>query len=90
MIGRCWIKRPLKGSKGFEKTAADIFFYKSCRSIENKKNIFFLSLLITTLTRIFYFEALKSGKMINAVSIDKLSKVSEILFTILFLGEAIT
>ncbi|MRG44761.1 EamA family transporter [Chitinophaga sp. SYP-B3965] len=57
-----------------------------------KNNLIFLGLsgVATGLSWIFYFRALQLGKVAQVASIDKLSVALAILFSVIFLGEALT
>lgn len=56
-----------------------------------KSNLWFLALsgITTGLSWIFYFHALRLGKVSQVASVDKLSLALTIIFSALFLGEAI-
>ena len=58
----------------------------------SKQNILFLGLsgIATGLSWIFYFKALKLGKVSQVAPVDKLSVALAIILSILFLGEALT
>lgn len=57
-----------------------------------KNNLIFLGLsgIATGLSWIFYFRALQLGKVAQVASVDKLSVALAIIFSIVFLGEALT
>jgi transporter family protein len=57
-----------------------------------KQNLIFLTLsgVATGLSWIFYFKALQLGKVSQVAAIDKLSVALAILFSVIFLGEAMT
>lgn len=56
-----------------------------------KSNLWFLAFsgITTGLSWIFYFHALKIGKVSQVASVDKLSLALTIIFSAVFLGEAI-
>jgi bacterial/archaeal transporter family protein len=56
-----------------------------------KSNLWFLALsgITTGLSWIFYFHALRIGKVAQVASVDKLSLALTIIFSAIFLGEAI-
>ncbi len=57
-----------------------------------RNNLIFLGLsgVATGLSWIFYFRALQLGKVAQVASVDKLSVALAIIFSIVFLGEALT
>jgi len=57
-----------------------------------KQNLIFLTLsgIATGLSWIFYFKALQLGKLSQVAPIDKLSVVLVMIFSVIFLGEALT
>ena len=57
-----------------------------------KQNIIFLCLsgIATGLSWIFYFKALQLGKVSQVAPVDKLSVALAIIFSVIFLGEALT
>jgi transporter family protein len=58
----------------------------------SKHNLLFLILsgIATGLSWVFYFKALQLGKVSQVAPVDKLSVALAILFSVLFLGEALT
>lgn len=56
-----------------------------------KSNLWFLALsgITTGLSWIFYFHALRTGKVAQVASVDKLSLALTIIFSAFFLGEVI-
>lgn len=57
-----------------------------------KQNLLFLGLsgIATGLSWIFYFKALQLGKVSQVAPVDKLSVALAIVFSVIFLGEALT
>lgn len=70
------------------------YFRGATNSIQllTKNNLIFLGLsgIATGLSWIFYFRALQLGKVAQVASVDKLSVALAIIFSIVFLGEALT
>ncbi|MBI3220163.1 MAG: EamA family transporter [Bacteroidetes bacterium] len=71
-----------------------VFFKGGTSSIATltKQNLIFLTLsgIATGLSWIFYFNALQLGKLSQVAPIDKLSIVLVLIFSVVFLGEALT
>jgi transporter family protein len=65
--------------------------YKGLTTL-SKQNLLFLVIsgMATGLSWIFYFKALKLGKVSQVAPVDKLSVALTILLSVLFLGEALT
>jgi transporter family protein len=64
---------------------------KSLSSIDNKSLLFIaFSGIMGALSWLFYFYAIKTGPVSGVISIDKLSVVIAIIFSTIFLGEALT
>lgn len=70
------------------------YFRGATNSIQllTKNNLIFLGLsgVATGLSWIFYFRALQLGKVAQVASVDKLSVALAIIFSVVFLGEALT
>lgn len=70
------------------------FFKGGINSIPmlTKQNLVFLTFsgVATGLSWVFYFKALQLGKVSQVASVDKLSVALTIIFSVIFLGEAIT
>lgn len=58
----------------------------------SRQTLLFLGLsgIATGLSWIFYFRALQLGKVAQVASVDKLSLALTIIFSVIFLGEALT
>lgn len=60
--------------------------------LADKKSLFFIALsgIAGALSWLFYFLALKTGKVSQVAPIDKLSVVLAVIFAVIFLGEKVS